>query len=358
MKNYFVSKFVEVVGEPNFEKLFEYLEFVLEYDISSVENTYSEVHHILPRNFFPDLIKEDFNLVCLKYEDHVKAHILLSDAYPKIYSLARTLNWMLNDKQKFDIGYYEKHRAHCSRISKAYWESIRDTPKYDAYIETISNNMKNGQAHYMCGIYYNKMNGREIQSKNSKEMWEKEGIRTKIITSLRITNAKSEIKEKRSKAVQKRWNTISDEKYLDFCKTMEIVNKDEKKRADAGKIIKDLWANDREYKEKMRNRKTRGSDGSNLKSKWKESEFKEKQAVSRLAQRVKTSFLLSAHDKVRCESMSNKEVIDTFGHLCKNRKQIIAELKSIGLYLHSKLTIEELRSLYKENFCEIYKERN
>lgn len=64
---------------------------------------YSEVHHICPRSMFPDLVKTEWNLVRLKFQDHIEAHRLLCLMYQnsnmkRAYSfIARTV---LDDKIK------------------------------------------------------------------------------------------------------------------------------------------------------------------------------------------------------------------------------------------------------------------
>jgi hypothetical protein len=62
---------------------------------------------------------------------------------------------------------------------------------------------------------------------------------------------------KKSIESKKIWDERGDEFRDKFRDKMTQVNKDEKKREDAGKKIKEIWKSE-EYLEKMRNRKLRG----------------------------------------------------------------------------------------------------
>jgi hypothetical protein len=67
----------------------------------------------------------------------------------------------------------------------------------------------------------------------------------------------------------------------EFTNKMNDVNKDENKRKKAGKKIKEKWETDIEFQEKMKKRKTRGSDGSALKAKWDDPIWKSKMLETR-----------------------------------------------------------------------------
>ncbi len=64
---------------------------------------------------------------------------------------------------------------------------------------------------------------------------------------------KQNIEEKR-RITQEKWDNLSEEEYLIFKQKMDIINKNEEKRKDAGEKIKKLWQSE-EYLEKMKNRK-------------------------------------------------------------------------------------------------------
>ena len=68
------------LGKPdNEEKLLEYIVFCL--NKHNDYKDYHEKHHILPRAVFPEHIKDDWNISCLSYENHVLGHFLLAEAY-------------------------------------------------------------------------------------------------------------------------------------------------------------------------------------------------------------------------------------------------------------------------------------
>lgn len=56
----------------------EYLNFCLDNRYDGDE--YKESHHILLQACFPEFVKDDWNLVYLRYQDHIKAHELLAKA--------------------------------------------------------------------------------------------------------------------------------------------------------------------------------------------------------------------------------------------------------------------------------------
>ena len=59
-----------------------YVEFIKsKFNTIIEENEYVEMHHILPRSMFPEFINEDWNIIRLKYSDHIEAHRLLHLMY-------------------------------------------------------------------------------------------------------------------------------------------------------------------------------------------------------------------------------------------------------------------------------------
>lgn len=73
----------------------------------------------------------------------------------------------------------------------------------------------------------------------------------------------------------------NDEYKRKFSCIMKEVNASENKRIDASKKIKELWESNEEYKEKMKQRAPRGSDGSKMKEKWKDPIWREKMLEAR-----------------------------------------------------------------------------
>lgn len=91
--------------------------------------------------------------------------------------------------------------------------------------------------------------------------------------------------ERYSEETKKRFeDPIFKEKHK--CK-MNLINKDETKRNKASKKIKEKWNTDLNFQEKMKKRKTRGSDGSALKEKWADPIWRNKMLEARKNKKVK-----------------------------------------------------------------------
>ena len=258
MKDRLYNIFLKVDGTPNSnESLIEYIEFVLNNKYDGEE--YSEVHHILPRSRYIEYVNDSWNLIRLKYLDHIKAHELLFKSY-NIREYQRTLNFMNSE--------VAKDSKLISNASKKGWLNLKkNKKKYDAFCEKRRN--------YMSSL------SDEEQSRRSKLGWDKldeDGYkkRCKINkenwTDALKKNKSAQMKEffknnpdESRRRVQERWDSISEEKRTEFIKKMDNVNKDPIKRANAGKIIKEKWQ-DPDFIEKMKNRKKKPGDVYELKS--------------------------------------------------------------------------------------------
>ena len=245
-KEQIISIFIEFCGSPqSIDKLTEYLDFVISSKKDDSFSEYCETHHILPRGQFLAYRNSEWNLVKLKYEDHIRAHELLFIAYP-IRKNQRTLNFMKSD--------VNKNSELISKAAKNGWKNLKlDTKKYE--------NWRNSRINYM------KNHSSDLQSKRAKHGWdtpEKYERRSQInkenwTPELRAWKSKSmsqyfkdnpqEIADRN----QKRWDNLSNEKREQFNNKMKIVNSDPKKRAKAGDKIRQKWK-DPEYRDKMKNR--------------------------------------------------------------------------------------------------------
>jgi hypothetical protein len=88
-----------------------------------------------------------------------------------------------------------------------------------------------------------------------KEYWTEEKIKEKS-KQMNEYYSNPENIEKKRKETQDRWNNLDPQYRLKFKEKMSKINKDEKKREDAGLKIMEKWK-DAEYLEKMKNRKKR-----------------------------------------------------------------------------------------------------
>lgn len=79
----------------------EYVNYCLDNIYKINDDIYCEYHHILPRSKFPKYKNESWNIIKLKYSDHINAHVLLADILP-IRSFTDPLKFMLIDKEKYN----------------------------------------------------------------------------------------------------------------------------------------------------------------------------------------------------------------------------------------------------------------
>lgn len=187
---------------------------------------YQERHHIIPRCLGG--LDDTSNIVGLTPEEHYTAHLLLVKIYPNEAKLVYAA-WQM-----------QYHNSNCRMNNKTY------------------------------GWIKRKLS--VIVSERSKEMWKTN--KDKIIKSMILERNTEEGKRRISLASKARWNSMSEEERIAFRQKMSSINNDESKRVDASKKIKAKWENDIQYQEKMKNRKTRGSDGSALKAKWADPEWR------------------------------------------------------------------------------------
>ncbi|NBP03816.1 MAG: hypothetical protein EBU90_27695 [Proteobacteria bacterium] len=268
------EKFIEVLGMPfNDSALDNYIEFVItNHQINSVE--YSELHHIYPRSLFND------NLVYrLTYDDHVTAHQILSEAYP-IREFLRPLNFMLKRGDKDN----KEYRKLLSLATKAKWKEFKLTPQYEIWRKKksvyMSEYMKNGGSKYLSELRFAKEENRNKVSTQFKELWQDDEYRKKVINSMIEERNSVAGKQRMKNSAKMRWENLSQQQRIDFTSKMLYINSDEEKRQDASEKIKNKWQ-DPEFKKKMANRKTRGSDGSAMSKKWQDPIFREKMLLAR-----------------------------------------------------------------------------
>lgn len=244
--NFLKNKFSEKHTIDNIEYLEKYLKLLLEYKIECDE--YTEKHHILPRSVFPEFENEDWNIIELKYKDHVEAHLYLFKSI-NIRKYQRPLNWMLNQY---------KNREEISNASKKGWDNLKkDKDRYNLFCLKRSNYMKTLSSEEQtrrANIFWDNITDEEytIFSNKMKEYWtEEKRIQKSKQMNEHYSNPEN-IEKKRIEG-QKRWDSMSTEDRDNFTIKMTSINKDEEKRRIAGDKIKNLWQ-DEEYLEKMKNR--------------------------------------------------------------------------------------------------------
>jgi len=278
----FESIMIDKLGIPfNELKLNEYINFVL-MNVKHIneEGCIYEKHHLLPSSLFNEYIKDSENIYNLLYEDHVKAHILLSDAYP-IKQFLRPLNFMLHKSEQDQ----KEFRQKLSIATKKSWVNFKLSPNYKHWQEKRSLFMKKWCLEVGfsdLSIKRNKERFKDINERNKvgkqfKDLWKDEEYRNRTIKSMIIERNTPEAKERISKATQKVWDNKSDIERDLFKEKMKSINQDEDKRKDASIKIKEKWQ-DSDFKAKMKNRKIGDSKkkSEGMKKRWTDPEYRER----------------------------------------------------------------------------------
>jgi hypothetical protein len=245
-KDIFVQIFIDALGDPvDINSLLQYLHLV-----SSPNDTtnYCEVHHIFPKSVFPEFKDKREYQVRLSYEDHVKAHILLAEAYP-IRKFIRPLNYMTSRKKSNDL---------LSLCTKNWWKKFKTSDAFQiwkkkrvAWLKAIHNKDKS-HIQKMSNSRWSHPNAKTNVGKHFKNLWKDEAYRKHTIESMRIAANSAIGKQRRCEQAQKRWKDMSLREI--HKQKMSIVNKDPSKRKKAGNKIKELWKTP-EFREKALNRK-------------------------------------------------------------------------------------------------------
>jgi hypothetical protein len=232
-------------GEPqSIELLDSYINFVLDNHEKNEISEYCEVHHILPNAQYPEYRKAPWNLIKLKYCNHIIAHEMLYCAYTTRQN-HRTLNFM-----KSDIA---KDHFKLSIASKKGWESL-----------------KNNKEKYEKWRRVKRSFPTQTRKKSAKEYWNTLTLSAYLNRcNINKSNWTPELKKWKSKSMSKyfkdnpqeiatrnqlRWDNMPLEKRKAFNDTMKIVNADPNKRKKAGDKIRERWS-DPMFKEKMKTRK-------------------------------------------------------------------------------------------------------
>lgn len=245
--NFLKNKFIEKHKIDDFIYLERYIKLILEYQLGEYDK-YTEKHHILPKSFFPEFEDDDWNIIELKYEDHVNLHLLLFKSI-NIRAYQRLLNWMLK---------VYKNKEETSNAAKIGWINLKNNKeKYDKWRIDKSESMKkitSREQRRRAYIFWNNITDDEyIKFCNKmKEYWTEERKKDKS-KQMNDYYLNPENIEKKRIETQERWDLMSQEDRDEFNSKMNIINKSEEKRRVSGEKIKVLWKNE-EYSKKMKNR--------------------------------------------------------------------------------------------------------
>jgi hypothetical protein len=269
IKNKFIEKHKTI---DNLLYLDKYISLLINYNSDNEE--YKENHHILPKSTFPEFSNEPWNIIKITYDDHKLVHLWLFKSI-NIRSYQRPLNWMMN---------YYKNSEEISNAAKRGWVKLKNNKEtYKIWRSNKSNTMKKLRTNNIFNEkrkkaldISNKKKGnifissdeqrRRISkfwdnitdeqylefSKKMKSYWTDEKKKEKSEQMKEYYLDKKNIEEKR-RITQEKWDNLSEEEYLIFKQKMNIINKNEEKRKDAGEKIKKLWQTE-SYLEKMKKR--------------------------------------------------------------------------------------------------------
>lgn len=243
--------FIEKCGDPySKDDLINYISFVLE-QVSPVDaEVYCEKHHILPRSTFIEFINCEWNIVNLKYTDHITAHERLFRAYPTRQN-QKTLNFMKSP--------LTKNKELLSLATKNGWKKLKSNyEKFEKFKEAKRNNMNNAtpDEHKKRGVAaWKSIRSDELKYLNfcnsAKNSWteERRHHHSKKISEW-IKNNPGKISE-RNKKYWENLSNIEREKFKE--KMINCLNTPDVKQKISLKL-KDKWSNS-EFREKMKSRK-------------------------------------------------------------------------------------------------------
>jgi len=331
------EKFVDILGEPSSrDYLNDYISFVIKNETNkSLSEYYCEDHHIIPSSIY----KND-NTYTLKYTDHIEAHVLLAKAYP-ISKFIRPLNFMLSRTEKESIEF----RRLISISAKENFKKFRKSDRYPFWVaeqrKRTRDRMLSGQAKSMS-LLGNTEDLKKQKSDFMRQWWtdERKLQKSKDLIEYNKINGT----QRYTDALNKRYESMTEEERQNFREIMQKVNNSEDKKADAKIKLKALWSDDEHYKAKMQNRKTRGSDGSKTSEMWKNEELKSKILVSRKLSTIKRNAALYGIEK-EIKLLSDDEILKKYDY-CSVKPQAIRNKNS---ELSSRIQIDIIKE-YKKNF--------
>ena len=210
---------------------------------------YSELHHILPRSQFPEYINDSWNIVRLKYENHILAHEILASIMP-IGSYIHPLKFMLQ---------YNKSSELISELRKKSWARFKTTESYSIWNYKRTEfckeaYAKNGKYHHhmvTMAKLANKEENKSQKSENIKKYWTEEKRNKKSLQMIKLYLDNPELKNVLSKKSKDYWD--SDRSKESKEKIISNNKKEEnKKKNSVG--LKAAWADPEKRNNFLKNR--------------------------------------------------------------------------------------------------------
>lgn len=199
-----------------------------------VPSDYTETHHILPKCLGGS--DDATNLVELTAREHFIAHQLLVKIHPQNRSLL-----------------------------------------YAAVCMTVLGEGQQGRANNRLYGWL-KTQRSQVVSRQMKNLWANTQHREERISSIHMFTSSNEFKEKQSKISKATWQKAEPARH------QQIRTLQKEWNGHVAEHNKELWQTS-QYKEKMKNRRRRGSDGSKMKEKWADPEWRERMMVARNKER-------------------------------------------------------------------------
>jgi hypothetical protein len=300
------EQFISKHGQPdNGTALDEYINFLTSYS-EDTDIEYSELHHILPTCKFKEYSKDPNNLVRLLYKDHVHAHLLLFTAY-NIRAYQRPLNWMMTPF---------KDKEMISNAAKRGWISLKENEEtYTLWKKSRSECMKSlssEEQRRRANIFWDNITEERYLEfcKTMTNIWtdDKKHIQSKKLKMFYEIPLNRELKSIESR---QRYESQSKEERDSFKEKMNHVNKQQDKRDKAGKSIKKLWEDD-SFREKMKQRKVRS--GTPIKLIFSDNTFREFDSISSLSR----EYRITIH--------TIRKYIDSDKHIELNENKVFIKL--------------------------------
>lgn len=198
---------------------YEYVSFCLENKYDVIDETYCELHHILPKSKFPEYINSEWNIVRLKYENHIIAHVKLAEIYP-IRAFTEPLKFMLLDKEKYNILKIEGIKIWKDSIEYKIWrdkhEILWDSQKVggDRYQHMLNMNHKS----------HNDELSIKKRREGNKNSWTDERKKQKSLYNIEKYKNEDE-RIKLSESCKKAWNEKTYEEKQKHIDERSVYNK-------------------------------------------------------------------------------------------------------------------------------------
>lgn len=169
----------------------------------SIQNEYTENHHILPKSIFPNLKDYKWNLSRLSYREHFLAHWLLSKCMVQTKHRMQMLNAISKmnscpsqQDRKMNSWQYEIIRKASSDMNILRW-------KDDEYKERVTKSISEAA---------NTPEERKARSDRAKDRWNNPEFRNKMMIINKKSQSRPAVRKDRSEKTTKQW---SDPKFIE-----------------------------------------------------------------------------------------------------------------------------------------------